>query len=164
MRGLASLGVFAESETEPRSFVLTPLAELLRSDHPGSLRQFVRMLGGEHYDAWTDLLHSIRSGESASRHHFGEPVFDWYARNPERGAIFDGAMTDFSRVETEGLLATWNFSGARHLIDVGGGGGARGGAAGAGGASHHRLWRFLRAGAGRRRHLPAQAHPPRLGR
>jgi hypothetical protein len=68
LRGLASLGVFAESETEPRSFVLTPLAELLRSDHPGSLRQFVRMLGGEHYDAWTDLLHSIRSGESASRH------------------------------------------------------------------------------------------------
>ena len=121
LRGLASLGVFAESESQPRHFVLTPLAELLRSDHPGSLRQFVRMLGGEHYDAWTDLLHSVRSGESAFRHHFGEPVFDWYGHNPERGAIFDGAMTDFSRVETEGLLAAWDFSGASHLIDVGGG-------------------------------------------
>jgi hypothetical protein len=102
LRGLASLGVFAESESQPRHFVLTPLAELLRSDHPGSLRQFARMLGGEHYDAWTDLLHSVRSGESAFRHHYGEPVFDWYGHNPERGAIFDGAMTDFSRVETEG--------------------------------------------------------------
>ncbi len=99
LRGLASLGVFAESESQPRHFVLTPLAELLRSDHPGSLRQFVRMLGGEHYDAWTDQLHSVRSGRSAFRHHFGEAVFDWYGHNPERGAIFDGAMTDFSRVE-----------------------------------------------------------------
>ncbi|MCP9785851.1 acetylserotonin O-methyltransferase [Cyanobium sp. N5-Cardenillas] len=121
LRGLASLGVFAESESQPRRFVLTPLAELLRSDHPGSLRQFVRMLGGEHYDAWTDLLHSVRSGESAFRHHYGEPVFDWYGHNPERGAIFDGAMTDFSRVETEGLLAAYDFSGIKHLVDVGGG-------------------------------------------
>lgn len=122
LRGLASLGLFAE--TEPRRFVLTPLAELLCSDHPGSQRQFMRMLGGEHYDAWTDLLHSVRTGESAFGHHFGEPVFAWYGHNPERGAIFDGAMTDFSRVETEALLATWDFSADRHLIDVGGGRGA----------------------------------------
>ena len=33
-------------------------------------------------------------------------------------------MTDFSRVETEGLLATWDFSASRHLVDVGGGRGA----------------------------------------
>ncbi len=122
LRGLASLGLFAE--TGPRRFVLTPLAELLRSDHPGSQRQFMRMLGGEHYDAWADLLHSVRSGESAFGHHFGEPVFAWYGHNPERGAIFDGAMTDFSRVETEALLATWDFSASSHLIDVGGGRGA----------------------------------------
>ncbi|MCT0206375.1 acetylserotonin O-methyltransferase [Synechococcus sp. CS-1332] len=121
LRGLASLGLFAESEKAPRRFVLTPLAELLRSDHPGSQRQFVRMLGGEHYDAWADLLHSVRTQESAFRHRYGEPVFTWYGKNPERGAIFDGAMTDFSRVETEGLLAAYDFSGLHHLIDVGGG-------------------------------------------
>ncbi|MCT0225356.1 acetylserotonin O-methyltransferase [Synechococcus sp. CS-1328] len=119
LRGLASLGLF--TETEPRCFVLTPLAELLRSDHPGSQRQFARMLGGEHYDAWADLLHSVRTGDSAFRHHFGEPVFPWYGHNPERGAIFDGAMTDFSRVETLGLLAAYDFSSITHLVDVGGG-------------------------------------------
>ncbi len=122
LRGLASLGVF--TETAPRRFALTPLAELLRSDHPGSQRQFVRMLGGEHYDAWADLLHGVRTGESAFRHRFGEPVFPWYAHHPERGAIFDAAMTDFSRVETQGLLAAYDFSGLRHLVDVGGGRGA----------------------------------------
>lgn len=122
LRGLAGLGLFAE--TGPRRFVLTPLAELLREDHPGSQRQFARMLGGEHYDAWADLLHSVRTGGSAFRHRFGEPVFDWYGHNPGRAAIFDGAMTDFSRVETEGLLAAYDFSGITHLVDVGGGRGA----------------------------------------
>jgi hypothetical protein len=119
LRGLASLGLF--EETAPHRFALTPLAELLRSDHPGSQRQFARMLGGEHYAAWADLLHSVRTGENAFPHHFGEPIFAWYAHNPERGAIFDAAMTDFSRVEIDGLLAAYGFEGITHLIDVGGG-------------------------------------------
>ena len=119
LRGLASLGLF--QETGPRRFALTPLAELLRSDHPQSLRQFARMLGVEHYQSWDDLLHSVRTGENAFRHRTGDSVFGWYQRNPERGAIFDGAMTDFSRQETEAMLAAYDFNGIGHLVDVGGG-------------------------------------------
>lgn len=119
LRGLASLGIFQESR--PRRFGLTPLAELLRSDHPQSLRQFARMLGEEHYLSWNDLLHSVRSGESAFHHGHGMSVFEWYAQNPRRGAIFDGAMTDFSRNEAEAMLNAYDFSGIRHLVDVGGG-------------------------------------------
>lgn len=76
LRGLAGLGIF--EETAPRRFALTPLAELLRSDHPQSLRQFARMLGEEHYLSWADLLHSVRTGENAFRHRHGMPVFAWY--------------------------------------------------------------------------------------
>jgi hypothetical protein len=113
------VGIF--HETAPRRFGLTPLAELLRSDHPQSLRQFARMLGEEHYLSWNDLLHSVRTGENAFRHGHGLSVFEWYARNPRRAEIFDGAMTDFSRNETEAMLAAYDFSGLRHLVDVGGG-------------------------------------------
>jgi hypothetical protein len=119
LRGLASLGIF--QETGPRRFALTPLAELLRSDHPQSLRQFARMLGEEHYLSWADLLHSLRTGENAFRHRYGCSVFAWYQQHPERGAIFDAAMGDFSRPHTEALLAAFDFSGIRHLVDVGGG-------------------------------------------
>ncbi len=48
-------------------------------------------------------------------------MFPWYGHNPVRGAIFDGAMTDFSRVETQGFLTAYDCSGLTHLIDVGGG-------------------------------------------
>jgi hypothetical protein len=122
LRGLAGLGVFRESG--PRHFVLTPLAELLRSDHPRSLRQFSRMLGGEHYDAWADLLHSVRSGENAFRHRYGDSVFGWYRHHPARAEVFDGAMTDFSRQEAEAFLEAYDMGAFRHLVDVGGGRGS----------------------------------------
>jgi hypothetical protein len=122
LRGLASLGIF--QETQPRRFALTPLAELLRSDHPSSLRQFARMLGDEHYLSWNDLLHSVRTGENAFRHRHGCSVFAWYQQHPRRGEIFDGAMTDFSRQETAALLDACDFADAGHLVDVGGGRGA----------------------------------------
>ena len=119
LRGLASLGIFRE--TGPRRFALMPLAELLRGDHPQSLRQFARMLGAEHYLSWDDLLHSVRTGENAFRHRTGTGIFDWYQGHPQRAEIFDGAMTDFSRQETAAMLATYDFSGLSHLVDVGGG-------------------------------------------
>jgi hypothetical protein len=122
LRGLASLGIFTESA--PRRFALTPLAEPLGSNHPQSLRQFARMLGDEHYLGWADLLHSVRTGENAFRHRYGCSVFAWYAQNPRRSSIFDGAMGDFSRPETEAILAAYDFSGIGHLVDVGGGQGS----------------------------------------
>ena len=64
--GLASLGIF--EETAPRQFALTPLAELLRSDHPHSMRMLGRLMGDEHSLGWADLLHSVRTGEGAFRH------------------------------------------------------------------------------------------------
>ena len=119
LRGLASVGLFRE--TEPMRFGLTPLAELLRGDHPQSLRQFARMLGDEHYLAWHDLLTSVRTGQSAFVSRYGCHVFDFYTKQPERGEIFDGAMTDFSRRFLEPVLTSYDFSGIHHLVDIGGG-------------------------------------------
>src|SRR4051794_2268476 len=47
LRALASMGIFAEDDT--RRFGLTPLAECLRSDVPGSQRALAIMSGEEHY-------------------------------------------------------------------------------------------------------------------
>lgn len=50
LRGLASVGVF--SETEPGYFTLTPLAACLQTDITGSMRAVVTILGEEEYQAW----------------------------------------------------------------------------------------------------------------
>jgi O-methyltransferase domain len=65
-------------------------------------------------------LHSVRTGENAFRHGQGVSVFEWYQQNPRRAEIFDGAMTDFSRQETEAMLSAYDFRGLQHLVDVGG--------------------------------------------
>jgi hypothetical protein len=119
LRGLASLGIFRE--TSPRTFTLTPLAELLGNNHPHSLRHFARMLGEEHYRSWNQLLHSERTGESAFEREFGRGVFAWYAQNPERAAVFNAAMGEFSRTEVAAFLAAYpSFREIHHLVDVGG--------------------------------------------
>jgi len=119
LRGLASLGLFAE--TSPGRFALTPLAELLRSDHPSSLRQFARLLGDEHYLSWDALLECVRTGESGFRRRYGTDVFSWYEQHPQRAAVFNGAMGDFSRQEVAAFLQAYpGFGAIQHLVDVGG--------------------------------------------
>src|SRR5262245_50111261 len=54
LRALASVGVFAE--TSGGRFRLTPVAQTLRSDRPGSLRNFIHMMIDDYnYNAWGGL-------------------------------------------------------------------------------------------------------------
>src|SRR6478609_7030697 len=64
LRALASVGVFHEDEG--RRFALTATGELLRSDVSGSLRGWAAFVGRPYIrEAWSDLEHSIRTGENA---------------------------------------------------------------------------------------------------
>lgn len=122
LRALASIGIF--TEVAPRTFGLTPMAELLRSDIAGSQRSLARMAGGEQFRAWGDLLYSVRTGRTAFEKQFGAPVFDWLAAHPEQAQIFDGAMVGIHGRETAAVLAAYDFSGINVLADVGGGNGS----------------------------------------
>lgn len=121
LRGLSSLGIF--SEVKKKEFALTPLAGFLLTDHPDSLRQFARLQGEERYFTWGKLLQCIKSGSSVFPEMYGKPVFAWNRDNPERGAIFDDAMTDMSHMEVRSLLKAFDFREFRHLVDLGGGNG-----------------------------------------
>src|SRR4051812_19410205 len=56
MRALCSLGLFSERDGR---YSITLLGESLRSDAPGSLRPFARLLGGDAWwRAWGALGHS----------------------------------------------------------------------------------------------------------
>src|SRR5713101_4377476 len=97
LRALASVGVFAEDDRG--RFALTPLAATLRTDVPGSLCAFaIAELGEDHYPAWGEVLHSVKTGEIAFNHLFGMDVWQYRAQHPEDGRIFDEAMASFSSV------------------------------------------------------------------
>lgn len=120
LRALAGVGIF--TETEPQIFALTPLAEFLRSDVPQSMRSMCIMLGDrEHYQAWGNILYSIRTGAPAFDDYFGQGVFPYFAQHPESAEVFEQAMNNFSANELNAILSVYDFSSYQTLVDVGGG-------------------------------------------
>ncbi len=122
LRALASVGVFAEDAAH--RFGLTPLADCLQSNVPGSQWAMAVMAGEEHYAAYGDLLSSVRTGRPAFETVYGQPVFDFLAEHPEQAALFDRAMVSVHGRETAAMLDAYDFSGVRVLADLGGGNGS----------------------------------------
>lgn len=123
LRALASVGIFSESGD--RKFSLTPMAENLRSDIPGSQRSFAIMSGTEFFQTWGSLLHSVRTGEDAFSKVYGKAFFEYMTDNPDRHRIYDAAMNSIHDLETEPVLNAYDFSQFRSLVDVGGGNGLK---------------------------------------
>ena len=123
LRALASAGIFAEDE--PGRFALTPLAATLRTDVRGSLRAWVNMQSGdEQYRAWGDLLHSVKTGETAFNHVFGMGVWQYRAQNPEQAKSFDDAMANQTGMYNAAVISSYSFSQFEKIVDVGGGDGS----------------------------------------
>jgi O-methyltransferase domain/Dimerisation domain len=123
LRALASVGVFREDAD--RRFALTLLGDGLRSDAPEPIGPWAVFIGQpEHQRAWGHLLHSIQTGENAFQHVHGVNVWEYRARSPEAGAIFDRAMTGLSRGVTDAVLNAYDFAQFACVVDVGGGQGA----------------------------------------
>jgi hypothetical protein len=120
LRALAAVNVLTQSDD--RRFGNTPLSETLRSDVPGSFRSFAMSeLGEEHYPAWGELLHSVRTGEIAFDKAFGEPVWEFFAKHPENAQIFNDAMSGMTAQAESALHAAYDFAGITTILDVGGG-------------------------------------------
>lgn len=120
LRSLAGVGIFAE--TEIRVFGLTPPAEFLLSDHPGSLRDVVIFMGEKwHWSVYGELLYSVQTGRVAWEKVHGLEVFPYLQQNPEEYEIFNRAMTSLSLNARPAIVEVYNFTGVKTLVDIAGG-------------------------------------------
>ena len=120
LRALAGVGVLDKAGAD--SFALTPVGAALRNDVPGSVRPSVLFLLNEaHWRPWGHLLHSVRTGETAFEHAHGTGLFDYLASHPEESALFDRGMAGNSPAHARLVARTYDFSGMRRVVDVGGG-------------------------------------------
>jgi hypothetical protein len=123
LRALISVGVLAEDE-EGR-FVLTPVGITLQNESPGSLRAWALLvLGDERYLAWGDLLHTVRTGETAFEHRFGMGLWQYAENHPDHGKLLDRAMADLLSVYNATVMTGYSFSMFEKVVDVGGGDGS----------------------------------------
>jgi hypothetical protein len=119
MRALCAVGVFRMNGNG--TFAITDLGKPLQSGIPGSLRAMAITLGEVHYAAWAHLLESIKTGAPAFPRAFGADMFDYLSRENEAGNTFNRAMTDYSGLSSCAVLLSYDFSGVRSIVDVGGG-------------------------------------------
>jgi hypothetical protein len=119
MRVTAAHGVFRKTAD---GWVHTPQSELLRSDHPRSMRAFVCMTGGDM--AWRGagvLTHSARTGATAVESIVPGGIWAYFKDNPEKGKLFNASMAAKANAEIDGFVSAVDASGYQMIADIGGG-------------------------------------------
>jgi len=120
LRALATVGVF--QELDGRRFELTPLGGGLRTDAPGSIHGWAAFIGRPYiWQAWSSLLHSVRTGENAFRHVHGTDPWTYRAQNPDESEIFDAAMTSLTGQSEAAIVDAYDFGRFDEVVDVAGG-------------------------------------------
>jgi hypothetical protein len=121
LRLLSAYGVF-----EMRDHLIghTSASELLRSNHPRSMRPFVRMMGlPMNWKVWEALEQSVRTGAAAADTVIPGGSWKYYTDHPDEARLFDEAMIAYSRALIPGILRAYDFSGFTRTCDLGGGSG-----------------------------------------
>ena len=119
MRLAASHEVF---ERRPEGWAHTPLSELLRSDHPGSMRPMFRMMGSASmWAAAGALAESARTGATGADIVLGRSMWAHYRDHPEEARVFDAAMTAKAQAEIAAIRPVFDLKRYHRVADVGGG-------------------------------------------
>jgi hypothetical protein len=116
LRLLTAHDVFTQEDDLYRN---TPLSELLRTDHPQSMRSFARMMNLPVFmKSFAGLTQTATTGK---------PVMDfagfmeYFAARSEESSIFNQAMADKSRSIIPAVLDAYDFSPFSVIADIGGG-------------------------------------------
>jgi hypothetical protein len=119
LRALVAAGVFIE--LEDGRFATNDAGSALRADAPGRVRDVVINFGEEMYRSFGELLHTVRTGETAFDFIYGAPVFEYYAANPDAEASGAARMLARTLPVASEFAASDVLRDARTLVDVGGG-------------------------------------------
>lgn len=117
VRFLETFGVFQVSEG---TVAATELGATLVDGLPGSVRGLARYWMVTHYAPFSDLLHTVRTGETAATHYFGKPFFDWVIENPELVELQNAGMAAGGNAMRDAALAGYRLPGDGTVADIGG--------------------------------------------
>jgi C-methyltransferase len=119
LRLLAAHGIF---EVAGDGFRHTPASELLRSDHPMSMRAFPRMMGLPVFTkAFDNLQHSLETGSPAVETVEPKGLWAYFQDHPVEAQIFGESMMAKAAADIAAILAAYDFSRFGTIADIGGG-------------------------------------------
>jgi hypothetical protein len=119
LRLLAAHGIFERGTDGYRH---TPASQLLRSEHPMSMRPFVLMAGMPlMWSSLSGLEGSLRTGRPAVEALEPDGLWAYLRNRPDEAAVFGRAMTAKASGEIAAVLAAYDFTPFPTVADIGGG-------------------------------------------
>jgi hypothetical protein len=119
-RVLRAATVLGLVEDRGGAYALTPVGETLRSNVPGSMRDYaIAETDAGHWLSWGHLDDAVRRGERSSRGALGMEIWEWYAQHPKDAGFFAGAMGNLAAGLAADLAAAFEV-GSKKVVDVGG--------------------------------------------
>lgn len=119
LRLLSAHGVFAEANG---AFGHSPASRLLRTDHPRSMRDLVRMFGlPVNWAIHGRLDHAVRTGRPAATEVVPGGFWGHFASHPEERAVFNAAMEAKAHSHVAAIVEAYDFSPFASVGDIGGG-------------------------------------------
>jgi hypothetical protein len=92
LRALAAFGAF--QEVSPGVFGNNAVSEMFHN-RPGGLCNYALYVSCEHYaKSAAALAHSAKTGQSATRHEFGESFWEHGKKHPKEGETFNRALAE----------------------------------------------------------------------
>ncbi len=122
LRGLAALGLLhLGGDGHCR---LTGTGELLRRDAPLSLNAHAQWWSQQAWGVWSDLLGSLRTGQSTRQREQGHMGFDHLDADAPSARLFHRSMVELTRLVAADLAANPALPDDGTVMDLGGGHGA----------------------------------------
>ena len=119
LRLASAHGVF---ELKDDQFQHSPASRMLRSDHPQSMRSFVRMFGlAINWGAYAELEYSVKTGRPAMEKTLPEGLWTYLGKHPEANSIFNATMLAKAQGQIPAIVASYDFSDFKLIGDVAGG-------------------------------------------
>lgn len=119
LRLASAHGVF---EQQGEIFRHSAASRMLRSDHPQSMRAFVRMFGlAINWDAYRELEFSVKTGRRAMERTLPEGVWAYLGQHQEANSIFNTAMLAKAQAQVPAIVSSGNFSRFNIIGDIAGG-------------------------------------------
>jgi SAM-dependent methyltransferase len=113
------------TQPEPGVYANTPVSELLRTDHPMQMHGWLDLEGAScRWDAvHIYMLKAVQTGQPVYTDLYGRSFWDDISANKKLSESFDSFMEQIHSWSVGDIVAGYDWSGAGHVVDVGGGSG-----------------------------------------
>ncbi len=127
LHALASIEIGKEVDPAAHTFVHTERSRALCQQQEPGMADLVELWGAPYqWDAWRNLDYTVRTGRPALEVSWGmhTTIWSYLDQNPLERKTFQRALAANASLILPAVLASYDFSAIRYLVDVGGGQGS----------------------------------------